>query len=58
MLQTISKKNLSLKERFKPIYYALLFLKNDKDYQKIPPELEEPVKKIIEKVKQMAIDYA
>jgi len=49
---------LNLKERFKPLYYALLRLTNDKNYYKMPPELAEPVKEIIEKIKQMAIDYA
>ncbi len=49
---------MNLKDRFKPLYYALLHFKNDPDYHKMPPELAEPVKDIIEKVKQMAVDYA
>ncbi|MGE0086935.1 MAG: hypothetical protein AB7S75_21230 [Desulfococcaceae bacterium] len=49
---------LNLKERFKPLYYALLHFTNNQDFHKMPPELAEPVKDIIEKVKQMAVDYA
>jgi len=49
---------LNLKERFKPLYYALLHFTDNKDFHKMPPELAEPVKDIIEKVKQMAVDYA
>ncbi|MCP4348723.1 MAG: sel1 repeat family protein [Desulfobacterales bacterium] len=50
--------DLNLKEKFKPLYYALLHFTDDKNYHKIPPELTEPVNEIIEKVKQMATDYA
>ncbi len=49
---------LNLEERFKPLYYALLHFTNSKNFHKMPPELAEPVKDIIEKVKQMAVDYA
>ena len=50
--------DLNLKDRFKPLYYALLYFTGDKDYAKRPPELAEPVNDIIEKIKQMAVDYA
>jgi len=49
---------LNLKERFKPLYYALLYFLKDKEYHKLPPELTEPVNEIIKEVKQMAVDYA
>jgi len=50
--------DLNLKNRFKPLYYALLYFMGDQDYAKCPPELVEPVNDIIEKIKQMAVDYA
>jgi hypothetical protein len=50
--------HLNLKERLKPLYYALLFFLEDKDYHKLPPELSEPVNAIIERVNQMTVDYA
>ena len=50
--------DLDLKERFKPLYYALLHFTHDEAYAKLPPELAEPVNNVIEKVKQMAVDYA
>jgi len=37
---------------------VLLHFTGSKDFHKMPPELAEPVKDIIEKVKQMAEDYA
>ncbi len=49
--------DLNFKERFKPLYYALLHFKGDKNYHKIPPELIEPVYEIIEKIRQMAVEY-
>ena len=49
---------VNLKERFKPLYYAVLYFLDDKEYHKLPPELSEPVNEIIEEVKQMAVDYA
>ncbi len=48
---------LNLQERFKPLYYALLYFTNDPGYRKMPPELAEPVEDIIKQVKQMAEDY-
>jgi nucleoside-triphosphatase THEP1 len=50
--------DLNLKNRFKPLYYALLYFTGDKNYAKRPPELTEPVNDIIAKIKQMAVDYA
>ncbi|MCZ6872446.1 MAG: hypothetical protein O7G88_02790 [bacterium] len=52
------KPELSLKDRLKPLYYALLRLSGNNDYNKMPPELSEPVSQIIERVKQMTVDYA
>jgi len=50
--------DLNLKERFKPLYYALLYFTGDKNYHKLPPEISEPVEEIIEQIKQMEKDYA
>jgi len=49
---------LNLKEKLKPLYYALLYFTGDKNYHKIPPEISEPVQEIIEQIKQMEKDYA
>ncbi|MEM1324661.1 MAG: tetratricopeptide repeat protein [Bacteroidota bacterium] len=52
---------LQLKDRLKPIWYALLYYIQDEyaaDYLRMPPELKETVEEIIEKVEQMRIDYA
>ena len=44
-------------ERFKPLYYVLLYTMNDPNYDKLPPELAEPVNDIIRQVHQLAKDY-
>ncbi|MEN0049533.1 MAG: hypothetical protein AAF806_20905 [Bacteroidota bacterium] len=52
---------LQLKDRLKPIWYALLYYMQDKhkaDYLRMPPELKETVEEIVEKVEQMRVDYA
>jgi tetratricopeptide (TPR) repeat protein len=49
-----------LKDRFKPVYYTLMhFLKDEfpNEHKKMGGELEETVKEIIEKIKQMENDY-
>lgn len=48
---------LDLRERFRPVYYALLYFTENENYQKLPPELSEPVHEIIRQVKQMTVDY-
>jgi TPR repeat protein len=48
---------MNLSERFNPVYYALLYLMNDPDYNKLPPELSEPVTDILSQVTQLAKDY-
>ncbi|GAK54770.1 ATPase [Candidatus Vecturithrix granuli] len=48
---------LDLKRRFTPLLYALLYFIEDPNYQKLPPELAEPVHDIIRQVKQLAADY-
>jgi len=49
-----------LKDRFKPVYYALMHFLTDEfpnEHKKMGGELEETVKEIIEKLKQMENDY-
>ncbi len=50
-----------LKDRFKPIYYALMHYLRDQyptEYLRMPPEMKETVEEIIAKVEQMRVDYA
>ena len=49
---------LDLTERYKPVYYALLYFMGTPHFNKLPPELSEPVNDIIRKVNRMAQDYA
>ncbi|MCB9231430.1 MAG: hypothetical protein H6581_07200 [Bacteroidia bacterium] len=52
---------LHLKDRFKPIWYALMYYMQDEypnEYLKMGPELEETVKEIIAEVEKRAVDYA
>ena len=51
----------NLKDKLKPIWYALMYYMQDEhpnEYLRMGEELEETVKEIIEKVEQMRIDYA
>ena len=50
-----------LKDRFKPLYYAILYFLRDEfptEYLRMGPELKETVDDILAEVAQMAIDYA
>lgn len=52
---------IDLKDRFKPIYYALMHFMQDEypdEILKMGPELKETVDEIIAEVKQLAIEYA
>lgn len=52
---------MNFKDRFKPIYYALMQnLKEEypNEYLKMGAELQQPVNDIMEKIKEMAVDYA
>ncbi|MCP4008639.1 MAG: hypothetical protein GY726_03880 [Proteobacteria bacterium] len=53
---------LDLQERFQPVYYVLLYMLEDASSAHIlvtlPPELAEPVKHIIQRVKQLRTKYA
>jgi len=59
--QNEKAQKLHLKDRFKPIYYALMHFLRDKyptEYLRMPPEMKETVEEIIAKVEQMRVDYA
>jgi DNA-binding transcriptional regulator GbsR (MarR family) len=52
---------LHIKDRFKPVYYALMHFMKDKypnEYLKMGSELKETVEEIINKVEEMAVKYA
>ena len=49
---------LDLRERFTPLFYALLYSIGDPAYDKLPPELAEPVRDIIARIRDMAARYA
>ena len=52
---------LEVKDRFKPIWYALMFFMKEQypnEYLRMGSDLEETVQEIVQKVEQMAVDYA
>lgn len=61
VLSIFNENPYNLKDRFKPLYYATLFLlKNEhpNEYKKMGGELEETVTEIIEEIKKFEKDYA
>jgi TPR repeat protein len=55
-----SENKFEIKDKYKPIYYALLFLMGEEysdEFKKMGSELKETVDEIIETIKQMSIDY-
>lgn len=60
-LKMFNENPFDLKERIKPVYYALMyFLQDDfpNEYKKMGEELKQTVEEIIKKVKQWEKDYA
>ncbi len=60
-LNLFNNEKFQLKDILKPTYYALMYLlKNEypDEYIKMGRELEQPVKDILQKIEQYAIDYA
>lgn len=49
---------VQLKDRFKPIYYAILKTLDHPDALRMGEELQQTVDEILAKAKQMAVDYA
>ncbi len=61
VLNLFNEPNYQLKDKYKPIYYALMhFMKDDypNEYLKMGSELEPAVEDIIIEINQLAIDYA
>jgi TPR repeat protein/nucleoside-triphosphatase THEP1/DNA-binding Lrp family transcriptional regulator len=53
--------HLHLKDKFKPVYYALMHYMRDEypnEYLKMGEELKETVEEIIQKIEKVRIDYA
>jgi len=60
-LKLFENSALDLKDKFKPVYYALMhYLKDEypNEYLKMGAELQQPVADVMERIKQMAIEYA
>ena len=60
-LKIFNENPFQLKDRFKPIYYALMVLMKKEfpnEHLKMGSEIKQTVDEIIEKIKQMAVDYA
>ena len=56
----INDQKLNLKNRYRPIYFALMYFMQDEypdEYKKMGDELKETVEEIIEEIKQLAVDY-
>ncbi len=49
---------LDLSERYKPLYYALLYFMGTSHFNRLPPELNEPVHDILSRVARMSQEYA
>jgi len=50
----------NLKDRFKPVYYALMYFMQDEypnEYRKMGGELKQTVEEMIAEIKQMEVDY-
>jgi TPR repeat protein/nucleoside-triphosphatase THEP1 len=60
-LKFFEDKELNLKDKLKPLYYALMsFMKEEypNEYKKAGEEIKETVEEIIKAINQMAVDYA
>ena len=65
VFQLFEKSPLNLKDRFKPVYYALMYFMQDEypsEYKKMGEELRETVEEIIEEIikeiEKVSVDYA
>ncbi len=60
-LKFFEDKAFNLKEKLKPVYYALMHYMQDEypnEYKKAGSEIKETVEEIVEQINHMAIDYA
>jgi Fe2+ or Zn2+ uptake regulation protein len=61
VLNLFNDSNYQLKDKYKPLYYALMHFMKDEypnEYLKMGSELEPVVKQLIDNINQLAIDYA
>ncbi|MCP5052875.1 MAG: MarR family transcriptional regulator, partial [bacterium] len=61
VLKLFRENKLNFKDRLKPVYYALMVLMKDTfpdEHKKMDDELKQTVDEVIERINQMAIDYA
>jgi TPR repeat protein len=49
---------LGLADRFTPLVYAIFYLTGDARYNRLPTELAEPVDAILQRIEQLAREYA
>ena len=59
-LKIFNENPFSLKDRYKPVYYALMYFLQDEypnEYRKMGSELKETVEEIIKKIGQLEKDY-
>lgn len=60
-LKLFKESKFNLLDKYKPIYYALMYFMQDdnpNEYKKMGEELKETVAEVVEEIKQMAVDYA
>ncbi|MBW4891730.1 hypothetical protein KXQ82_18540 [Mucilaginibacter sp. HMF5004] len=60
-LTLFEKEDLNFKDRFKPIYYALMHHMKDEypnEYLKMGDELKQPVADVLKRIEEMAVEYA
>jgi hypothetical protein len=61
VLNLFRENTFDIKERYKPIYYALMVLLKDTypdEHKKMGPELTQTVEEIVQRIDQIAVDYA
>ena len=58
LFQYFDDPELGLADRFKPLVYAIFYFTDDARYNRLPSELSDPVDGIIQRVQQLARDYA
>ncbi|MGD9157708.1 MAG: tetratricopeptide repeat protein [Desulfobacteraceae bacterium] len=59
-LKIFDENPFEFKDRYKPVYYALMFFMQDEypnEYRKMGEELNETVQEVIDKIKKLEIDY-
>lgn len=60
-LKLFKENKFNLLDKYKPIYYALMYFMQDdypSEYKKMGEEIKETVAEVVDVIKQMAVDYA